>query len=57
MADTPGQPDWFGDERLPRHHGVPGKDIAAGACMGDGVLFDICDRTPPKVITTVSGTP
>ncbi|WP_184959322.1 LVIVD repeat-containing protein [Nonomuraea endophytica] len=25
------------------------KDIAAGACMGDGVLFDIRDRLNPKV--------
>ncbi|TDC88669.1 hypothetical protein E1292_45415 [Nonomuraea deserti] len=25
------------------------KDIAAGACMGDGVLFDISDRLDPKV--------
>ncbi|WP_432417559.1 LVIVD repeat-containing protein [Actinoplanes solisilvae] len=29
------------------------KDIAAGACMGDGVLFDISDRAKPKVLTTV----
>jgi hypothetical protein len=32
------------------------KDIAAGACMGDGVLFDISKRTAPKVITTVRDT-
>ncbi|MET0424321.1 MAG: hypothetical protein ABW046_10615 [Actinoplanes sp.] len=32
------------------------KDIAAGACMGDGVLFDISDRTAPKVITSVRDT-
>jgi hypothetical protein len=32
------------------------KDIAAGACMGDGALFDISDRTAPKVITTVRDT-
>ncbi|MFC4011534.1 LVIVD repeat-containing protein [Nonomuraea purpurea] len=25
------------------------KDIAAGACMGDGVLFDISDRLNPKI--------
>ncbi|WP_436498432.1 LVIVD repeat-containing protein [Actinokineospora sp. HUAS TT18] len=31
----------------------PDKDIAAGACMGDGVLFDITDRANPKVITRV----
>ncbi len=34
----------------------PDKDIAAGACMGDGALFDISDRTAPKVITTVRDT-
>ncbi|RSM65049.1 hypothetical protein DMB66_17995 [Actinoplanes sp. ATCC 53533] len=34
----------------------PEKDIAAGACMGDGVLFDISVRTAPKVITTVRDT-
>jgi hypothetical protein len=32
------------------------KNIAAGACMGDGVLFDISRRTAPKVITTVRDT-
>lgn len=31
----------------------PEKDLAAGACMGDGVLFDIKDRLHPKVITRV----
>ncbi|AGL14281.1 LVIVD repeat-containing protein [Actinoplanes sp. N902-109] len=34
----------------------PAKDIAAGACMGDGVLFDISVRTAPRVITTVRDT-
>nr|WP_203810410.1 hypothetical protein [Actinoplanes tereljensis] len=32
------------------------KDLAAGACMGDGVLFDISKRTAPRVITTVRDT-
>jgi hypothetical protein len=32
------------------------RDIAAGACMGDGVLFDIADRAAPKVITTIRDT-
>ncbi|MFI5890427.1 LVIVD repeat-containing protein [Actinoplanes sp. NPDC051513] len=32
------------------------KDIAAGACMGDGVLFDISRRSAPRVITTVRDT-
>ncbi|MFC7533634.1 LVIVD repeat-containing protein [Actinoplanes sp. GCM10030250] len=31
----------------------PQKNIAAGACMGDGVLFDISKPAAPKVITTV----
>nr|WP_312872551.1 hypothetical protein [Kibdelosporangium persicum] len=31
----------------------PSKDLAAGACMGDGVLFDISDRERPKVINRV----
>ncbi|MEU6997089.1 hypothetical protein [Nonomuraea sp. NPDC046570] len=30
------------------------KDIAAGACMGDGVLFDISDRLAPKVTARVT---
>ncbi|NPC97097.1 LVIVD repeat-containing protein [Nocardioides sp. zg-DK7169] len=31
----------------------PSKDIAAGACMGDGILLDISDRKAPKVIEQV----
>ncbi|SEM79813.1 LVIVD repeat-containing protein [Nonomuraea pusilla] len=31
----------------------PEKDIAAGACMGDGILLDISDREHPKVTATV----
>jgi hypothetical protein len=34
----------------------PTKDIAAGACMGDGVLIDIKDRENPKVFNTVRDT-
>ena len=34
----------------------PEKDLAAGACMGDGVLFDISRRTAPRVITSVRDT-
>jgi len=34
----------------------PQKDLAAGACMGDGVLFDISKPTAPKVLTTVRDT-
>ncbi|SCG44760.1 LVIVD repeat-containing protein [Micromonospora halophytica] len=34
----------------------PTKDIAAGACMGDGVLLDIRDREAPRVINRVRDT-
>ncbi|WP_435770623.1 LVIVD repeat-containing protein [Nocardioides sp. SYSU DS0651] len=34
----------------------PSKDIAAGACMGDGVLIDIADRENPVVTETVRDT-
>ncbi|MEV0581931.1 hypothetical protein [Nonomuraea sp. NPDC050310] len=32
----------------------PAKDLAAGACMGDGVLMDISNREQPKVIATAT---
>ncbi len=32
----------------------PKKNLAAGACMGDGVLMDISDRERPKVTATVT---
>jgi hypothetical protein len=31
----------------------PEKDLAAGACMGDGVLWDISNRTAPREINRV----
>jgi len=31
----------------------PSKDIAAGACMGDGVLMDISNRARPVVTEVV----
>ncbi len=31
----------------------PSKDLAAGACMGDGILLDISDREAPRVIERV----
>jgi hypothetical protein len=34
----------------------PKKDIAAGACMGDGILLDISDRTNPVVTERVRDT-
>ncbi|WP_225800586.1 LVIVD repeat-containing protein [Streptomyces sp. NK15101] len=32
---------------------LPGKDLAAGACMGDGILFDIEDPEHPRVLDQV----
>ncbi|MET9337019.1 hypothetical protein [Nonomuraea sp. NPDC003804] len=34
----------------------PEKDIAAGACMGDGILLDISDREHPRVTEVVRDT-
>jgi len=34
----------------------PSKDIAAGACMGDGILMDISDRENPVVTEQVTDT-
>jgi hypothetical protein len=34
----------------------PEKDLAAGACMGDGILLDISDREAPRVISRVRDT-
>ncbi|WP_326553737.1 LVIVD repeat-containing protein [Micromonospora sp. NBC_01813] len=34
----------------------PQKDLAAGACMGDGVLLDIANREAPRVIHQVRDT-
>ncbi len=34
----------------------PSRDIAAGACMGDGILLDISDRANPRVIEQVRDT-
>ncbi|MEU8433105.1 hypothetical protein AB0F18_09325 [Streptomyces sp. NPDC029216] len=32
---------------------LPSEDLAAGACMGDGILFDISDPEQPRVIDRV----
>ncbi|WP_182524351.1 LVIVD repeat-containing protein [Nocardioides dongkuii] len=32
----------------------PAKDLAAGACMGDGILLDIAKRAKPRVIERVT---
>ncbi|WP_319464139.1 hypothetical protein [Micromonospora sp. RTP1Z1] len=34
----------------------PQQDLAAGACMGDGILMDISDREAPRVINRVRDT-
>ncbi|WFE65640.1 hypothetical protein [Micromonospora sp. WMMD714] len=34
----------------------PTRDLAAGACMGDGVLLDIRDREAPRVINRIRDT-
>ncbi|MFG3713816.1 LVIVD repeat-containing protein [Micromonospora sp. NPDC049460] len=34
----------------------PEKNLAAGACMGDGILMDISDREAPRVINQVRDT-
>ena len=34
--------------RLPRHHGLPGLGLAAGACEGNGILIDISDPANPR---------
>ncbi|MFF4170564.1 LVIVD repeat-containing protein [Streptomyces sp. NPDC001744] len=62
----PGEgPDGGGNPGAPTNPGVskttgchditvlPGKDLAAGACMGDGILFDISDPERPRVIDRV----
>ncbi|MFI8962468.1 LVIVD repeat-containing protein [Streptomyces sp. NPDC053493] len=62
----PGEgPDGGGNPGAPTNPGVskttgchdltvlPGEDLAAGACMGDGILFDIKDPEHPKVIDRV----
>jgi hypothetical protein len=62
----PGEgPDGGGNPGAPTNPGVskttgchditvlPSKDLAAGACMGDGILFSIKDPENPKVIDQV----
>ena len=50
---TPGGVDTSGCHDITVY---PQKDLAAGACMGDGVLFDITDRLAPRVINRVEDT-
>ncbi len=45
-----------GEDRIGGCHDItvyPEKDLAAGACFGDGVLLDISDRVRPKLLQTV----
>lgn len=55
-GDPPGTP-WPNETRATSGcHDLtayPEKDLMAGACMGDGVLFDISDPVRPRTITTV----
>ncbi|QNP62048.1 LVIVD repeat-containing protein [Streptomyces genisteinicus] len=53
---NPGAPTNPGVSKTTGCHDVtvlPSKDLAAGACMGDGILFDIKDPERPKVIDRV----
>ena len=65
LAGTPvlfpdgGNPGGNGSSTTSGCHDItayPSKDIAAGACMGDGVLFDISDRLHPVVTEQVRDT-
>ncbi|MGI5400626.1 LVIVD repeat-containing protein [Streptomyces sp. CA-135486] len=53
---NPGSPTNPGVSKTTGCHDItvlPSKDLAAGACMGDGILFDIEDPEHPKVIDRV----
>ncbi|HEV2779221.1 MAG TPA: hypothetical protein VGX25_07420 [Actinophytocola sp.] len=56
---NPGEPDLQFPERTSATSGChdltvyPEKNLMAGACMGDGVLFDISDREAPRTISRV----
>ncbi len=56
---NPGEPDQEFPDRTSATTGChditvyPALDLAAGACMGDGVLFDISDRLNPRTINRV----
>jgi hypothetical protein len=65
LAGTPvvfpegGNPGGNGSSTTSGCHDItayPSKDIAAGACMGDGILFDISDRLHPVVTEQVRDT-
>ncbi|MFI1354228.1 LVIVD repeat-containing protein [Streptomyces sp. NPDC020898] len=53
---NPGSPTNPGVSKTTGCHDItvlPSKDLAAGACMGDGILFSIKDPEHPKVIDQV----
>ncbi|WP_329034981.1 hypothetical protein OHT61_03610 [Streptomyces sp. NBC_00178] len=53
---NPGAPDNPGVSKTTGCHDItvlPSKDLAAGACMGDGLLFSIKDPENPKIIDRV----
>ncbi|MFJ4828537.1 LVIVD repeat-containing protein [Streptomyces sp. NPDC088747] len=53
---NPGSPTNPGVSKTTGCHDItvlPSKDLAAGACMGDGILFSIKDPANPKVIDRV----
>ncbi|GAA2935450.1 hypothetical protein [Streptomyces enissocaesilis] len=53
---NPGAPTNPGVSRTTGCHDItvlPSKDLAAGACMGDGIIFDIEDPERPRVIDRV----
>ncbi|MDN0196499.1 hypothetical protein [Streptomyces sp. S.PNR 29] len=53
---NPGSPTNPGVSKTTGCHDItvlPSKDLAAGACMGDGILFSIKDPEHPKVIDRV----
>ena len=60
QASVIAKPNLFPDGGAPGTAGChditvfPEEDLAAGACMGEGVLMDISDPADPYVITTVT---
>ena len=57
--DDGGNPGGNGSSTTSGCHDItvyPSKDLAAGACMGDGILLDIRDREAPRVIERVRDT-
>ncbi|MEE6259850.1 LVIVD repeat-containing protein [Plantactinospora sonchi] len=58
-ADGGGNPGGNGSSTTSGCHDITvfaSKDLAAGACMGDGILLDIRDREAPRVINRVRDT-